>query len=378
MSMPRSLVAVAVAVALPLCLAPAAPAASKSLTLPVPNASDVTVAHVAFTVAGRTRGKPPAPKVVGARSLGSALTVVGGLGRTARPRTLLASLVVARRAGGEAGVSGVTVQVRLPRGALFGRFVRRHVERSVDAAVGTAKYCASLPRSFAYVAAKPLAGRALSGMNGPAVVKAASSLGCGRSPQRAALLGALGVDESEGGGSGDEAGSGSGAAPPGCTEDGGAACGDEDYSPAVSSTLTATGSVTRDPADPRRFTYSITFNEAVTAFELSARPASIRCPASAYADWIGTCPPESLNPGHGLKCEQPPGSYTYQFVCSTPSPDRGGSSSPPVPAGAAIDGAFTTEPSAPAPSFTSVEVVGVQEGRGSTGTRSRPQTIPVS
>ena len=178
----------------------------------------------------------PAPKVAGARSLGSALTVVGGLGRTAKPKTLLASLVVARRAGGEAGVSGVTVQVRLPRGARFGRFVRRHVVRSVDAAVGNAPGTARRCRAAsAYVLAKPLAGRALSrdgradgrqGRLGARLRAGAAARGArwARSAWRARARAA-------------EAGRRPGRRQrrgPRGREEGGPECGDEDYSPAVS------------------------------------------------------------------------------------------------------------------------------------------------
>jgi hypothetical protein len=363
----RLLCALVGAAVLPACFASAAPAASKVLLLPVPAAGDVTVAHVTFTVKGRATGALRAPRVAGAGALGPGLTVVGGLRRGARPRTLLATAIVVRRQSGEAGVSGVSVQVRLPRGARFGRFVQRHIVASVDGSGKRPPYCAALPASFTYIAANPLAGTTF-GFDARSIAKYASQLGCKAFPQRAAFLSAL---DSESGGEG-----GGGRPGSGVSEEEGS----PEYQPpqpTTSETLTATGSVTRDPTDPRRFSYSISFNEPVHAFTVAANPSTIHCPTATYAAWYPTCGPDSLQPGNGLTCTQAAGSYVYEFGCEVATDEEGRHTGAPLPAGAVVNGVFTTDPERPAPTFSSVEVTGRRDDTGQ-GTVSRPTTIGVS
>jgi hypothetical protein len=352
-----------------LTLAPAAGAATRVLSVPVPDSGDVSVANVSFK--GKAK-RLRAPVVANAGALNSPLTVVGGVKRAGGGK-LLATVVVVRRDGGSPGASKVAVGLR---GIRFSKLLRRQVVRSV---IGTNKkppYCASLPASFAHV--KALFGKPLSGFSAPETAQVASSLRCRSSDRQSAFLAGFRDDGGEGVNLGGEgSGTGSSGSGPGneCarTESEEACAGEEQgpSGPKTSSTLHGSGSVTRDPADPRRFTYSVSFNEPVIGYRISVG-TKLYCPASLAAAWYDSCPPESKSPGEGLRCEQPGGSSVNDFTCWKPMSEDA-PPPPPVPAGTTFNGSYLTDPNAAPSTASSVRLVGIQADAESQGDQ-----IPIS
>jgi hypothetical protein len=344
---------VAAALLLALLAVPSTAAAAPVLKVPVPKAGDISVAHVAF------KGKRKPLRIANRRLLGDGLTVVGGA------RKGLVSVVVVRRASGSAG--DATVTVRLPKG----RVKKRRVVANVVAKKSSRPpYCAALPASFAY--AKLLAGDALPGFSAADTAKYASFIGCRTFPRQSAFVGAFdGGASSEGGGEGSGGGGPTGPNPEECRT---ANCEEEPPppGPVTSSTLRGEGSVSKTD-DPRRFTYSISFNEPVTGYTLSD-VGLVYCPASVYASWYDSCPPEATHPpGTGMRCDQPPSSSVQDFTCDFPRNAEGEAPDTTVPAGTVITGTYITDQSQAPPDKATVGLVGYQKD-----VQSPKAQIPVS
>jgi hypothetical protein len=325
------------------------------LRVPVPVAGDVSVAHASF------KGKPRAVRVANRRLLGGALTVVGGVRRG------LVSVVVVRRPSGSAG--DATVNLRLPKG----RVSRRRVVQSVIAKGRRPPYCAMLPRSFRY--ARALFGRPLPGFSAADTAKFASFIGCRTFARQNEFLASFdGGTSSEGGGGG-----GSGELPPNAsacdreeTPEEQEAC-EEREAAARAPTVRGSGTVTRTD-DPRRFGYSISFDQPVTGYQFSG-VGPVYCPASTAAAWYDSCPAEAnYPPGSGLRCEVFPGSTVFEFDCGFPPGPDGEPPDTTIPAGQTITGIYLTEPDQPPPTNTSVGLIG-RQGSGGKGPRVE---IPVS
>jgi hypothetical protein len=218
---------------------------------------------------------------------------------------------------------------------------------------------------------KLLAGRAISGFSAADTAKYASFLGCRTFERQDEFLGAA---SSEGGGGG-------GSSPPPVnpcdsarTPEEQQAC-DERQEQAAQPTVRGTGSVTRSTEDPRLFTYSVSFDQPVTGFELK-RVGYVYCPSSTSAAWYDSCPAESrFPPGSGMRCEQLGGTSVLDFQCFSypPQPD-GEPSEKTIPAGQTVTGTYTTEAERPPPTATSVGLVGFQQNNG----RGPETQIPVS
>lgn len=341
---PKHACAAAAAALTSLCAPAAASAAAPSFKVAVPKAGDVGVAHV--VLAAR---KAPRLVLANKRSLPPGTLAVGGVKRLGKSRHL-ASLVLVRRSG--SGGSGRAV-VQLPR---VRRVVRRIVAVNIADSGERPRFCGSTPSSFSYVARRPLAGSLIGGFDARSTARLAYLAGC-REGAANEFLGAVGGDSP---GGDDDSDNG---VPEGCDlNEGGEACGDEDSGPTISPTLTGSGTVTRDGADPNLYTYSFSFNEPVTGFRASVSGTNIRCPAPSYAEWVGEC--EALgNSNHptagSLTLSCPASEYTFEFNCFGP-PAAGGTrgSTTQIPAGTAITGRFKIDAGTVQPSRA--RITGIQ------------------
>jgi hypothetical protein len=168
--------------------------------------------------------------------------------------------------------SNVVVRIKLKRGTKFRGFVRRQVATNIVGRSGRPPFCGALPKSFSHVARKPLHGTLISGYDARTTARYAYLAGCRSFAERDAFLLAIRGGSGSGGGDGQGGGGGGGGggsgAAPDCDIDDPECTGDGEEGPTVSNTLQGSGTVTRDPGDPSLFTYTISFNEAVTGYRI--------------------------------------------------------------------------------------------------------------
>src|SRR3712207_5065514 len=110
----RVLALAATTAALLVCLLASTTAGASALKVSRPAAGDLSVAHVTFTVKpsrGARLNRLGAPSITNRSALASSLTVVGGVKKTARPGTLLATVVVVRRSDGPSGAPNVSLRL---------------------------------------------------------------------------------------------------------------------------------------------------------------------------------------------------------------------------------------------------------------------------
>lgn len=346
--MTRSVTA-ALAVAAALALAAPAHAASPSATVKPPTAGDLTLAHLVFT----TKGGKGTPKLVLANKakLSKQLTIAGGV-KKLKKNTFFADIALIQRTGGSSGATP-SFKLSLPKGMSFVKFSSKQVGKNLLAKSGAAKWCAAIPKSYAYVAKKLLAGTFLPRFpTAYEYVTAGYQLGCpGGYEDRANLAAAIRGEPDPGAG----AGPGS---EPGEEEAEGGGTG---YSP----TLQGTGTVFAEGNGVYR--YEISFNEPVFGF-LIQNAGQVRCPTE-YGEWkAAECDTlegaqAATGGGQSLPCQT--GELTVEFNCYTPASGAGGRAGPPtrptVPANTLIVGRFKLHPGSTAPSGR-VQLTGVGPG----------------
>ena len=114
------------------------------------------------------------------------------------------------------------------------------------------------------------------------------------------------------------------------------------------------------------------------AFTVAASPSTIHCPAPTLRGLVRDVPArQPFSPATASPAAAVSGGFIYEFECSVPRDADRTQSAAPLPAGTVVNGAFTTDPERPVPSFTSVQVTASQQERGNSKV-SRPTTIPVS
>jgi hypothetical protein len=333
--------------------APAAGGATKPMVSASPDAGAVAVSQAVF----RTRGGSAAPRLVLTRraALPAGTLVVGGVKKLRRGRYVASFAVVRRGNAGSrahaAAAVAVRATLRMPRRVRFGGFVSRAAANDVANRAAPRALCRSLPSSFSHGGVRPLAGPPLPGYDARTTLRNAFWLGCRDWPGRTEFLAALrarGVEGSGGGATGgggsaggeDEAGSGDGSVPPECRDDL-SACDPED-GPSKSTTLTGSGSVTRDANDPNVYRYSVQFNEPVRGYRFEVSRVSIECPSREYYENYARCEAlgDAQRPSAGgadLRCGD--SQFTYEVQCAvTQSRSREAAT---IPAGTTITGSFS-------------------------------------
>jgi hypothetical protein len=330
---------------------PAASGAAQPTVSASADAGQVAVAQAVL----RTRGGRAAPRLALARpgAVPSGALVVGGVRRVRRGR-YLASLAVIRAASRTpdaraAAAVAVRARVRTPRGMRFVGFAGRSAASNVANRAASRSLCRALPSSFSH--GTRLTGPLLPGYDARTTLRNAFWLGCrnwgGRADFVAALArrGVTAAPTAPGGDTSaepDEAGSGDGTVPPQCRED--PSLCDPDDGPPTTSTVSGSGSVTRDAADPNVYRYSIQFGEPVRGYKVAAGRASVECPSRSGYPAYPRCEGlgDSQRPSAGgadLSCG--PAEFTYEFLCAL-AQSRGGAAST-IPAGTTITGSFSVD-----------------------------------
>ena len=312
-------------------------AASSTLTVATPAAGAVSVSYAVV----RTRGPARAPRLALASRSGvpSGATVVGGVRRAGRGR-YLAALAVARPAGASASAAraatrALRVRIKARGGTRIAGVSGRRAASDVVGRRAPKAFCGGLKRGFDVGGTRLLAGTGIPGYGARAVLRNALRMGCGDLSGRQAFIDAL---RSSGE---DEAGSGSGEVPPECREDP-SICDPED-GPAKSTTLTGSGTVTRDASDPNLYRYSMQFNEPVRGFVVDGG-GQVECPSESYGPAYAKCQGmgDSLRPAAGgtdVLCAG--GEFTSQFACRVQGGRQPGRPAPTIPANTTITGSFS-------------------------------------